>query len=230
MGAARWLYNAALAAVREKRVPLNLKALRALLLNSDSDAMKQHAWLRDVPYDVRDEAIRDLVKAYQSNLAKKKKNPNHTFDLKFRSRKAPSETIVLHAKHWRGGKFYPSFFGSVTMKYAEALPADELMVYDMRVQRTRLGEYFLCIPQPLARRDENQVPSFAQRVIALDPGVPTFATGYDPSGRVIEVGAKDISRIHRLCHAADKLCSKIDTCPKASKEALFDEGRASPHF
>ena len=36
-------------------------------------------------------------------------------------------------------------------------------------------------------------------MISLDPGVRTFMTGYDPSGR-----------IYRLCHAYDKLQSKRD--------------------
>eukprot|EP00762_Andalucia_godoyi_P003806 ANDGO_08534.mRNA.1 hypothetical protein len=44
---------------------------------------------------------------------------------------------------------------------------------------------------------------------ALDPGVRTFATGYAPSGRMSEVGAKDASCIYRLCLSADKLSSKI---------------------
>ena len=45
-------------------------------------------------------------------------------------------------------------------------------------------------------------------VIALDPGVRTFQTCYDPSGLVVEWGAKDLARIYRLCHALDDLQSR----------------------
>ena len=48
-------------------------------------------------------------------------------------------------------------------------------------------------------------------MIALDPGVRTFITGYDPSGRVIEWGKNDISRIYRLSHIYDKIQSKRDS-------------------
>jgi len=47
-------------------------------------------------------------------------------------------------------------------------------------------------------------------VIALDPSVWTFMTGYDPSGFSIEWGKNDISRIYRLCHEHDTIQSKRD--------------------
>ena len=60
--------------------------------------------------------------------------------------------------------------------------------------------------------DENQVKgeiaSSVQGIIALDPGVRTFMTGYDPSGMVWEWGKQDIGRIYRLCHTIDKLQSE----------------------
>ncbi|CAG8843620.1 10329_t:CDS:1, partial [Gigaspora margarita] len=47
-------------------------------------------------------------------------------------------------------------------------------------------------------------------VIALDPGVHTFMTGYDPSRIAIEWEKNDINRIYRLCHVYDRLQSKQD--------------------
>ena len=48
-------------------------------------------------------------------------------------------------------------------------------------------------------------------MIALDPGVRTFMTGYDPSGQAIEWGKNDISRIYRLFHIYNKIQSKHDS-------------------
>ncbi|CAG8720252.1 39600_t:CDS:2, partial [Gigaspora margarita] len=48
-----------------------------------------------------------------------------------------------------------------------------------------LGEFYLCMPEPLEIWAEKQGPLFQKikkRVIALDPGICTFMTGYDPSG------------------------------------------------
>lgn len=51
-------------------------------------------------------------------------------------------------------------------------------------------------------KDENQVPK--NKVIALDPGVRTFQTGYDRDGQIVHIGASDISRIYRLCRTYDE--------------------------
>ncbi len=79
------------------------------------------------------------------------------------------------------------------------------------MKRTRLGEFLLCIPEPLAVRAENQSPEWKHKcegIIALDPGVRTFMTGDSPSGLTVEWGKADVTRIYRLCYAMDKLQSK----------------------
>ena len=58
---------------------------------------------------------------------------------------------------------------------------------------------------------ENQGPTQSDAVIALDPGVRTFMTGYDPSGQAVEWGKNDISRIYQLSHIYDKIQSKHDS-------------------
>ena len=64
---------------------------------------------------------------------------------------------------------------------------------------------------PLEIRADNQGPVFEKMedgIIALDPGVRTFMTGYSTEGEAIEWGKNDFGRIYRLCHALDKLQSK----------------------
>ena len=57
------------------------------------------------------------------------------------------------------------------------------------------------------RWGENQAPN-ARRIVALDPGVRTFMTTYDPSGLAMEVGAGDMERVYRLCYILDDLMSR----------------------
>jgi len=47
-------------------------------------------------------------------------------------------------------------------------------------------------------------------IVALDPGVGTFMTGYYADGVVIEWGARDMNRIYAMLRFADKLHSKLD--------------------
>jgi putative transposase len=54
-----------------------------------------------------------------------------------------------------------------------------------------------------------QTPIFTNKVIALDPGVRTFITGFDGSN-FLEFGNGDFNRIAKLCSHLDKLKSKHD--------------------
>jgi hypothetical protein len=131
----------------------------------------------ETPHNIRDEAMNDLLKAYQSNFAKQKKEG---FKIKHRSKKSESESIVIHSKNWKGaGVFFPTIFGKKPIKAAELLP--KKLNYDCRLQKTRLGEFYLCLLFPLEIRGDNQTPNWPKiedGIIALDPGVRTFMKRY----------------------------------------------------
>jgi hypothetical protein len=85
------------------------------------------------PYGIRDEAMNDLLKAYQPNFAK----GNNRFKIKYKSKKNESwwqshhdiraklgsESIVIHFRNWKGaGFFFPTIFGKKPIESAEPLP------------------------------------------------------------------------------------------------------------
>jgi putative transposase len=169
-------------------------------------------WVTDVPYDVRDEAMRDLLKAFKTCFAKGDK-----FKMRFRSRKASQDTITVLAKHWgRTRGAYAALFRPGVLNSSEALPTT--LPSDSRLTRSRLGHYHLCIPQELpmhgavtacsASGSDNQAPAPTVRVASIDPGVRTFATVYSSEGEVTQWGSGDVGRIYRLCAHMDKLQSK----------------------
>jgi hypothetical protein len=111
-------------------------------------------------------------------------------------------------KHWLEKKGVFSF--PRTIKSAEALPYD--LVYDSRLIKTKTGHYYLCVPKLFELRSESQAPIFNERqkskgagVIAIDLGVLTFNTCFDPSGLIAEWGVGDKARLGRLCHSYDGL-------------------------
>lgn len=133
IGIARWSYNQSLSAVKEgtKRAK---KDLRAAVVNNGVHLDKETAWVLQTPYDIRDEGMNDLLKAYASNFAKRAKNPNFTFEVRYRSKKkAQQESVVLHAKHIELDReadpreigqlrFYKTFFGNDPLRSAESIP------------------------------------------------------------------------------------------------------------
>jgi putative transposase len=102
----------------------------------------------------------------------------------------------------RGRVIFHKFFRKEPIKSAEELP--DKLEYDARLARKRYGHFYLCIPK---RLDKYNGPS-QNKVIAFDPGMRTFCTGYDPERIIVEVGKSDISKIDKLCYYYDKLQSK----------------------
>ena len=204
-GTARWTYNQCLSAFQNDKVPLKKKEMRAKCINNEN-FKEENKWVLDTPYDIRDEGMIDLLKAFKTNFAHRKEG----FKMKYRSKKSESESVVIHSKHWKkAGVFHPRAFGKDPIKASEPLP--DKLGYDCRLQRTRLGEFYLCLLMPLEIRSENQAPQWKSNedgILSLDPGVRTFSTGYSPSGIAFEWGKGDIGRIYRLCYALDKLQSK----------------------
>jgi transposase len=198
-GCSRWIYNTALYALKTNQCKFNRKHLRERFVH-DKNYQTENKWMLDIPYDVRDEALQDLINNYKSNFGKGGK-----FNVKFRKRKEHNSISIL-SKHWNRklGKFALAYkdFG-----YEGKLIRPSDLNYTSRLIRTQLNEYYLCIPKPL-EMSESQVHKEV-KVLSIDPGVRTLMTGYDLDGQIIEFGKNDIGLLARLLHYKNKLQSKM---------------------
>ena len=82
-GRARWIYsNWSLELVKAQttKLDLKLKTLRAAIVNN-GNYRDENTWVVKTPYEVRDGAMVDLVNAYKTNFAKRRKNKDHTFEI-----------------------------------------------------------------------------------------------------------------------------------------------------
>lgn len=90
-GAARWTYNRCVEACAPGTgtVRANVKELRAHAVN-DAALTEENglAWARAVPYDVRDEGMRDYLKALKTSRALVRAGHAKNYEISFRSRKA----------------------------------------------------------------------------------------------------------------------------------------------
>lgn len=217
VGAARWVYNKVVNHIKQKPQESNQTALRKLFVHNDAYKIANR-WMLNVPYDVRDGALQDALVAHKNakNFTKEKGKKS---EVKYRSKKAPSESIYLCARNVKRraeDEIEPyKRFKIGRIKTKEELPAE--FKHDLRLQRNALGEFYLLVqvpspPKPEPRKDPSK------RIIALDPGTRTFMTGYEPSGRAIEVGGADMGRIERLCAHLDALQSRIATVREAKQK------------
>lgn len=69
-GTTRWTYNRCLSFVKEQTLPKKKRKtiFRAIALNSELFKTKNQ-WVLQTPYDVRDEGMNDLLKAFDSNFS-----------------------------------------------------------------------------------------------------------------------------------------------------------------
>lgn len=216
MNTNRWTYNQCIASKLTTK-----KELRTKFVNNEvyaSDMEKK--WVLDTPYEIRETAVLDLCKALKSTHELKRTGHIEKFKMRFRSKKDSQQSINVRNREYKktpDSNAFSFFRGSfkragVSQDIKAREPLPDVLGYDARLTRTRLNEWYICIPvvvddaTPVHELGgENQ----ASNVCALDPGVRCFQTLYDPSRpAVVEIGAGDVSRLYRLGHAADKLQSK----------------------
>jgi putative transposase len=204
-GTVRWTYNQCVDYHGENNKS-DLRSLRDAILKQENYKGTDKEWVLFTDNDVRDNAIQDFVKAVETTKLK-----GHRFEMKRRTRKDRTQSIVIRPRNFRESSFsFRVFKGMAFVKSKEGIPSD--LVYDSRITLTRSGKYYLNVLKPLDIKGENQAPNANEHahsgVISLDPGVRTFMTGYDPSGKVMEWGKSDITRIFRLCKGIDALIGK----------------------
>ncbi|CAG8842222.1 42157_t:CDS:2, partial [Gigaspora margarita] len=98
--------------------------------NSSMDIQSMPYRLKKKPSDIRDEAMNDLLKGYDSNFAAECTN----FKMKFHSKKDPQQSIAILSKYWGRSRGEYSFLHK--MNSAESLPKQ--LGYNSRLVMNRL--------------------------------------------------------------------------------------------
>ncbi len=165
--------------------------------------------------EIRDAAAMDLVKSFRSNLAKRKKNPDHVWDYKFCSKKDQEQTIKIPGKCVKtGGVLYPSFTNKEPLLSIEGVMETDS---ELQIHLDRTGTFWATILHKTGLLEFDEEKNDLS-VCALDPGIRTFNTVYDNQGIATEIAPGDVKCIYRLCIHADKLQSKLSQPGIRSKQ------------
>ena len=191
IGSSRYVYNRTIDYLKQPDTIANWMQIKAWLMHDLPD------WCDDVPYQVKAMAIKDACQAVKSAKAKWKRDKIFS-TVKFRTKKAPSQTIHIpkSSMHHEKGPYH-TILGLMSMSERFDKPQkDCLLTY-------RAGRWFVVVPIEAATK----IAESQGRVVSIDPGIRTFATFYSPDccGKV---GAGDFSRIQRLCYHLDDLISR----------------------
>ena len=188
LGAARYCYNKAIAVLKANEKITSAYSLRDFVLGLDLPD-----WVKTAPSHPKENAIFDAWDAGKQALS-------NGGEAAFRSCRQPSQAIKFHKVNFNGQTWFPSLVKGLKFHAAEPIPLQVEWATQLVRERKR---WFACIPVA----EEVKLPVI-DKVIALDPGVRTFLTGYDGNS-FQEFGKADIGRIQRLCSHLDKLMGRI---------------------
>ena len=193
-GVSRYVYNKTIEYLKEPGTKANWMEIKLWLLKDLPE------WCDGVPFQVKAIAVRDACQAVKNAKARWKRERKYS-EVKFRSRKSPSQTIFIPKSAMNPTRGpYHTMLGE--MSFSEVVPPPQ---GDCRLTY-RSGRWFVTVPVETATKTaESQ-----GRVVSIDPGVRTFATFYSPDccGKI---GTGDFSRIQRLCFHLDDLISRTRT-------------------
>lgn len=195
LAAYRWVYNWTIEKLKKEGY------ISAYTLQPLARKANRPDWVKELPGHQLQEAVSDAVDAF----AWAKANGSQA---KFKSVKAPSQVIKFKAGNYKQGCWYPKKTKGLTFYSPESFPNECLYATQLVYQK---GKWYGIFPES---REESCTKT--DSVIALDPGVRTFLTGYD-GDRVLEVGERDIGRVNRLCTHLDDLLSRIAKCNSKRK-------------
>lgn len=141
IGGARWVWNKCLDLIYNHGAGRNQGELRRLCIhNSNFIGNTDLEWMLEIPYEIRDEAMRDLLKAFKSCSAK-----GDRFTIKYRRKKDKKQNIVIQHRKWACKTGFYSFLKDI--KLSEEL--EKMPNHDTRIIKNKLDQYYLCLPEQL---------------------------------------------------------------------------------
>jgi len=235
-GVVRWTYNQCISYGKKSSTNPTPKELRDEFVCQE--VIEDKPWLKVVPALIRNEGVRDYIKAVTSNEAKKlnpKNNLKH-YEISFRSKKKlHQETLSIPGR-------YPYIYDSNPnevhidwplfpgpLRLAESLPLQyftpeqrrgnkKRCFYAVSIIREKTGKWFLALPLQLDHVFPQTLPvshyrppatPTNRRVVALDPGIKPFIACYSPQGEAFHIGTPDDSaKLEKIAWQVDSIQSR----------------------
>jgi transposase len=209
---ARYTYNATVAAVNGG-TKLNKMALRnSFVTTKDNPWIAERPWLADTPKVVRQQAVFEAVKNFKSAFTNQANGNIDKFKMGFKKRGRHSAQrtwtigIEKQLKVDKDGVLciLPETIGCI--RYYGTPPFDDKPVAECGIHRDARGCYFLRVPVKVQPKTAKP----PRRVVAIDPGVRKFATGYSPTeNHGFYTGKETSTRIGEILKSIDAVSSQL---------------------
>ena len=168
-----------------KNHTLNFFTMRNIFVTEKGSETSLNDWEFNTPKDVRAGAIKEFTTQLKTNIQKVKKKTILSFNMNFKSRKRKTTECVALPKScikFKDGKvsIYSTFVKEkikLGKRHGKRYPkpteveTDVKLMYDGR-------DFFLLIPRKINVKDKGEDE---KKIVALDPGVRVFQTGFSES-------------------------------------------------
>lgn len=211
-GATRYLYNKTIDLYknRDKTKPfsLSLPNVRPLVLKNNNELMEEDPefWLKNIPYDTRQLAIKSALSSIKSSLELLKNKQIKYFNHKFKSKKNNKQIFYVDHRALKNLTLFPSLLKDnsklkVKKRYKQyenyVMESDGIILKDG-------AKYFILFSKE--KKNEEKEKEF--NIISLDPGIKKFQSFYTPEGYVGSIGDINLrKKIMKIEKRIDKLKS-----------------------
>ncbi len=213
-GAHRYFYNKALDKFKENNSIENIKernrantffSLRNAVLIKERDLTETNIWMKDVPYDSRQLAVKCFVSARNAALANFKAGNITQFKMKYRSKKKNNDVFYVDSNALKNSHIFQRRLKSDS--FIKAKKDKEFLKKsdgDFSIIREKDNKYYVCI---CVLSKEKKLKEY-KNICALDPGVRTFQTLYSQKS-VGEFGYSTSKKLCNLYRREDRIKSII---------------------
>lgn len=181
----------------------------------------EYKWMTDVPYDVRQLAVKCFAGSFNSSLALKKNNHIKKFEHKYLTKKNDNVCYVNKKALSSDFKIFKRKLGKKDqLKFRKKMKTALSKISnngDFPVIKDKSGRYYLC----LVIKSENKSKNIESKdsIVALDPGVRTFQT-YFSQHECGTIGSNISNQVKKIDEKIDKLESLKNTAKSKRKRGI----------
>lgn len=214
-GVSRKFYNEAVNFFNTSEEKLGWMKLSTRLTRS-----RNEDYIKEVPYQIKNMAVKDAGMAFVSNC-RKTKATGQGFRLSFRSKKDPVQSCFIPKSAIKDQGIYYTLSGKLrhALNYSLECKKDSRLVLEN-------NRWFLIIPVEFERK----VIESKDNIVSIDPGVRSFCTFFSTDGYYGHLGQGDFNRIYRLVYSLDKLVSKRDLSKNSRKRRSYNRSIKNLRF
>jgi putative transposase len=215
-GTHRYFYNKAVWTVKSNESIINKKeranansfySVRNKCIINDDQLTEDDMWMKEIPYDTRQLAVKVMISARKAALSNLKNGNITQFKMRYINKKTSNNVFYIDKNALKNGGLFKSRLKENRFIVSKR---DKKTVQnsqgDFSITQDKDGRYYINI----VIIPEEEKLSKLKNICALDPGVRTFQTMYSQKS-IGEFGFDTSKRLYSLYRREDKLKKIIAT-------------------